>query len=428
MERLGYSAPAMPQLKSGERLLLKLLERSKLAEAPTQIGGAELVGAWNDLLTATGRCLVAVDALDRIDEGGARARLDFLRALPEQTSALVTTVEPRDARRLQARGFTLVPLAPKPPDVAARIVQSMVAQRHRQLSTGVVGDLVVRPRSALWLRLAVDELAALGEEEFAASERRGEESPEPMLRRTARLFPDSETGLVERHISRAETRLGTEIVRSYLALHAVSRFGLAPSALKHVLKASDLQIAGLGRTLAPLLESSDPGGRLAFRSNVIRGAVERYTAPLQDASRRLLIAAIRATDIQSATSDLELLNQCLYVPDLAVDVLPGLFPHFPPAFDVTGKAQRLIIEVLLRQQPDDTALVALAVAIDRESHRRASASRAVKRLAGGYTQTGPELLRSVVSEAPSELEAATVDRLMELAVPLSSRTTPDSAV
>jgi hypothetical protein len=330
---------------------------------------------------------------------------------------LVTTAKRRDAQLLRARGFTLVELHPKSPESAERIVASIAAARHRQLSASVVGHLVTIARSPLWLRLAVDELIALGGADFLVSERRGEASPEAMLSRVASTLPESETKLVERSIRRAEERLGADIVDLYLSLHAVSRFGFAPADTKQMLAVSDLQIAELNRALAPLVERRDSEGRLGFRNDVIRRTAEAFTADLEQQSRGLAIAALREAKIRSRTADLELLHQCLYVPGVAAEVLPELFSRFPPEFDLTRDAQRLVLDVLRRQAPNDTGVRALAAGIERDAANQKHIAAGIRRRVISYRPTGRDFLRGVWYDAPADFPTEISARLADLASP-----------
>lgn len=415
MAMLGYIAPQMPQLTRGERFILALLEWTRLAEAPDRIAGQELLGSWRDVLEASGPCLVAIDGVDRLDDSEERDRLEMLSGLPEQTAALISTSETRDAELLRARGFEVVETHPFEAEAAGRVVRTIAAASHRQLSTKVIDSLSARPRSPLWLRFAVAELTALRGDAFVEAERRGEDSPELLLRRVASELPGSEVDLVERCIHRTESRFGSQIALRFLALHAASRIGFAPAELRDMLGVSDLVIAGLRRSLAPLLSRSDADGRLRFGNKVVSAAVERYAAGSMADAHRLAVTHLDASKVRSESLHLELLHHALNCPDLGPEAMLGLFARFRVGFEVTAAAHRLVLDTIRTQHPDTDALDVLAAALALQASRQSRWTRCVRRVTAAFVHpsTGTDFVKGLIWEAFGQ-SAETEARLREL--------------
>lgn len=415
MSRLGFTAPQLPELHSGERMLLRLFEWAGLVEPPGDIRGNELLGSWRDLLSSLAQSLVAIDGLDRLDAGAARGRLDVLSGLPDGAVALVSTSAAADAQLLRSRGFHIIELHPYRGSTSEQMVAAIAAARHRQLSSHVTASLVARPRSPLWLRLAIDDLAALRGADFVASDSRGEDSPELMLQRIAGELPEDEVDLVVRSIQRAEARLGSDVVKRYLALNAATRLGFTPGEFRAMLQVPDLEIAGLRRSFAELLVPVDADDRLKFRNEVVREAARRYVADAEQDAHRLAITRLRSVRVRSDITELELLHHTLNCPELAADVLPVLFPKLRPTFSLGVAAQQLIVETIHRQRPGTAALDGFSAALAREEAQAPSALRRWgRRVLGVQPTTGRDLLEGLIAE---EFTGEELQRLFALVKP-----------
>ncbi|WP_051470979.1 DUF4062 domain-containing protein [Patulibacter minatonensis] len=367
IRRCGGEPPVFPELTRRERGMLSLLESSGAIQRPSAIGGEELVEAWYAEAARHPGLVVAIDGLDRMDPSGARARLDLLRDLG--VPAIVTTTESADGRLLAARGLARIHLDPLGEEQAADAARGIAAAQHRAISPAVAGALGAHPRWPLWLRVAVDDLRAFGEDEFRQSETDGDDGPELLLRRTAASFPHDLGSLVSRVVERTGVRYGTTAVRKVLGLLVASPFGLRRADLVTICESSDLVVAGVVRSLDGLLTTGVGGTRLTFRNEAGRLAAERSVRDVIPEARVAIVSHLNRAQTEDPIDDLELLTHLLHATRPTVDAVAACCERLHRGARARDGALRVAAEAIAAQRPDRTAIDVLSAAVTDEPPR-----------------------------------------------------------
>ncbi|MFT4127448.1 MAG: tetratricopeptide repeat protein [Gordonia sp. (in: high G+C Gram-positive bacteria)] len=157
-------------------------------------------------------------------------------------------------------------------DSARAAVSAISSSISRALPPPAVDTLASRDRSPLWLRLAIAELLALAARDYTEVNPAADPLDETarVINSTVAALPPATEALVDRVIGRAADRFGDEAVRSVLAYCAVSRSGLRPLDIEQLVGLDALTVAGIRRSLSPLLAPRREGGRLGFTHAIIR--------------------------------------------------------------------------------------------------------------------------------------------------------------
>lgn len=256
--------------------------------------GVELITWWEKQLNRVSEpTLIVVDAIDRMDAGRPR---DLLELIPPVRAGsvrfLTSTCLSEQALGLRGRGIHRIAVEPLgPSDAAAAVGALAAATGSRALPPSVVAVLSEKPRSGLWLRLAVTELTWLDRTDFAEAEAASAGGADPgealthLLVSEARSLPDQDAALAALLLARASAQLDDDRAAGLLlGALAVTRSGLGPndlaaivanesqtgedgvegfSALDHG-RNLDMQTTRFRQLLGPQLVSRDAAGRLAF--------------------------------------------------------------------------------------------------------------------------------------------------------------------
>jgi hypothetical protein len=371
---LGGDPPEIAPYRRRDRAFQAMLARVGI-ERPSEVGGEALLRAWAGTLESATGAVVAVDGLDRMEPSGARTRLDILRDLGD-APCVVTTADPDDVRRLAVRGFHRVAAPALGHEQAVDVIGAMTAAGHRQLSPTTTGLLAERQRGPLWLRLALDEFHALGEEEFTQADGTDDYALERLLQRTATGLPQDVGELVERVRLRAQRRFGQDEVLRVLGVVCAARYGVRRADLTPAAQADDATVAGIVRMLSPIVTSGLAGGRVAFRTSFARDAMTGRLGELILDARIWLAEHIGEMRAPEHTDLLELLGQSLEIgnADSLADVLRVLnraSRHRQEAVALAGS----VIEA--QAQPTAVRTLLEAEAQERSGGRRAVTGEAM---------------------------------------------------
>lgn len=356
--QLGGRPPVMPELARRERAMLAGLELAGVLQRRADATGELLHESLARAVSSAGT-VVALDDLDRLNPSDGSRRLDLLGDLPG--CALVTTADPEQMRILRARGFEVLGPPPLEGDGIAQVSRNMAALGGRALPEPVVGHLAERPRTPLWLELAIHELEALSEQEFVAAQRAGDPDPTALLLRTAAALPDDEEGMIGAGVARAVRRFGGASVASTLQLLLASPYGLRRSDLSAVSRDDELTIAAIVRELDVVLTPGVGAARVTFRTTAARaGTASRYQ-DLRPAHAALASWLARKPD-RDTIDDLALLYHLLFT---GGDVRASA-EELHRGSVARGSALRLAASAIAAQRPDRTALEALIAACRQE--------------------------------------------------------------
>ena len=247
------------------------------------ISGEELLVWWAGALAGLpAGTVIAVDGLDRLDPGDARDTVEVMRSLPPGGSRfLASTTGTRQTEALTVRGLQTVevgPLAAADAAVAAR--EWARAEGARQLPGPVLQIMADRPRSGLWVRLAVAELSWLDATDYARAEAASASGTDAdraltdLLVAEASELPAGDTELAERLLDRAADLIGDPAASGLvLGALALTRSGLAPADLQTLAGIPDaLTLTRARWLLGGQLVARDDTGRLAFDHQAVRSA------------------------------------------------------------------------------------------------------------------------------------------------------------
>lgn len=243
----------------------------------------ELLLWWNNrLATAPEGTVIAIDGADRLDAGAARDQVEPLQSIPASGGArfLVTTTLDEQVLTLKGRGLLPITVTALDPAQASEAALGWAkAEGARQLPRQVADVLGAKPRSGLWIRLAIDELNWLEQEHFMVAEAalatgtHADEAITAMLVEVVRHLPESDRDLAARSLDHAASVLGDPATTArFLGLLSITRSGLAPADLQALTDADPLTISRARWLLGGQVLQRDEAGRLAFDHQVIRDA------------------------------------------------------------------------------------------------------------------------------------------------------------
>jgi len=233
----------------GEQLLSGVLDAEGSIQAMRKDHFSQLAAE-----TAGGRRVVwLLDALDQFERSPAARHLTWLPDMLPENVRFIATAAPGDETAAVERrpDMELIRLPALDANEAGHLVAAICQRYHKRLHPDIVTALIEMPlgngaRAAgnpLWLRLAVDHLLLMDEDDFAeASSREG--SPEAQLHdhmlRTAESFPPGVRELYASLLSRGDERfgrrqLGVTWIPAMLDLLAASRHGLRVADLRALL-------------------------------------------------------------------------------------------------------------------------------------------------------------------------------------------------
>ncbi|MFD8098392.1 DUF4062 domain-containing protein [Nocardia fluminea] len=260
--------------------------RAVIARLVTLLGGEvtptmtvdELAEVLRTRCAAEVPLVLAVDGIDALPDS---ARPVFLGGLPPDVMVLASTTDPTQADYLAALGARIEQVSEIGPDEARDVVAGICATMGRSLPTAAVDSLATRPRSPLWLRLAVGELSALDADDFAGVNPAADPLAElaALVIRVVQRLPTDVGDLVAMIVDRAARRFGPVPVQRTLALVAISRSGLRTVDLEALVGVDTLTIAGIRRALPGVLIARGAGGRLGLAHLVVRDWVLRELVP-----------------------------------------------------------------------------------------------------------------------------------------------------
>ena len=245
--------------------------------------GEPLLAWWAQVLAeASPRSLVVIDALDRLDAGDARDDIEVLRSVTSGGAKVLTsTTLPEHVRALTARGLRDIKVGELDPagvETAAR--GWAAASGARELPASVLDVMAQRPRSGLWVRLAVQQLTWLEQEDFAQAE--DDEVTDDAAALVALLtgevsaMPDDDSGLAAQVLDQTAERIGDrQQAQRFFSALAVTRSGLAMADLQGLSGASEVELKSARWRLGGQIVERDAAGRLAFDHQVMKTAALR---------------------------------------------------------------------------------------------------------------------------------------------------------
>jgi tetratricopeptide (TPR) repeat protein len=202
----------------------------------------ELQEAFAEILSRVSRdnrVVLLLDALDQFERTPAARHLTWLPVLwPANARLVATTQAGSESKALERRaGVKLIPLEPLTGDEIREIIELVCDRYHRKLHNEVIEALLTHELPSgswaagnpLWLRLAMEELLLLDEDDFARfGEFAGtaEQKLHSLLLTTVHGFPVDVPSLYGTLLQRTEEAFGRKWARQFAALMAVSRHGL----------------------------------------------------------------------------------------------------------------------------------------------------------------------------------------------------------
>ncbi|KUI26052.1 hypothetical protein AU195_13790 [Mycobacterium sp. IS-1496] len=270
---------------TGERAVVHRLAVKLGAQIPDELRTTEqLRNWWRALIANVGDIVIAVDSLDSLDEGATREEIGFLTSLPDNATIVVSTTLEWQRELLAHAGTRRIAVDDLPPAAVAEAAAHMAGELRRDLPTQAIQSLASRPRSPLWLSLAVGELMALDEDDFAEVDPSRDAVSElaKLVTRTVHRLPDGVDGVIDLIVARAAERYGSENAAAIMRALALSRSGLRSSDLAGITGLPEVVVAGLRRAFAGMVEIRGAGGRLGFVHGAVKAAVTRVhlSAPL----------------------------------------------------------------------------------------------------------------------------------------------------
>lgn len=260
-----------------------------IGDAPEPVTGKPLWAWWMTALKQMPpSTMVAIDGLDRLAPGAGR---DSLAALPAALSRcpvdfLVTTAADPQGAYLHRRGWTIKQVPSLPSRAVSHAAMAWAqALGGRELPKKAIVSMSMRPRSGLWVRLAVEELTWLDADDFAAAEELQSQGVQPehalaaMLVKATGEMPDDDLQLARRLLGRVEQLFEKPWQANlFVACLSLTRSGLTPYDLSAIVGA-DAQVISRARwVLGSQLVQRDKSGRLTINHPVVREAARTNIA------------------------------------------------------------------------------------------------------------------------------------------------------
>lgn len=307
----GSTSPSDIAIMVGAQLGWQPLAAGTLGSTP----GDEAMAEWwrVNLGALSAGTVIVLDGLDRIESGEGRDLLPFLGpdVLGGPVRFLVTSAEPTHAPLLAARGMTVSTLGPLSRDGVREVARLWsLSDGRRELPPRVLEAFASSPRSGLWVRLAVSELAGLTREDFERAERNlggmaADAALEQVLVERATGLPDRDADLASRVLGRVARVVAHDgAAASLFGALAITRSGLAPSSLAAVSQMDALAVTRARWALGAQLVELDATGRLSFAHPIVRAAAHDWIVDFDEmAAHRQLCALLDAdsadrTDLQ----------------------------------------------------------------------------------------------------------------------------------
>lgn len=256
--------------------------------ADSTVSDDEVVAWWEGRLAEASRgTVIAIDGLDRMDPGRAREALDPLQTTPGGGAVfLVSTTLDSQVSVLRGRGLQPIEVTALPPEQAREAAREWARiDGAKQLPAQVAQVLGSKPRSGLWVRLAINEMNWLEQEHFNRAEAassagtRADAAIVSMLMDVARHLPDDDGELASRFLGHVDLVIGNPITtRTLLGSLALTRSGLTPADLQAITGLDALTLSRTRWLLGGQLSQLDATGRLAFDHSLIRQTALRQSA------------------------------------------------------------------------------------------------------------------------------------------------------
>ncbi len=269
---------------------------------PPQGGDDEaFMGWWGDMLVeaaavAEGQLVVVIDALDAMAGTGEYPDIKVIHAIPPAVAVLASTTQVDHSEAFAKIGVEPIGVGDLPAEVAAQAAQRWAEHSGRRLPGRVVAVIGSAPRSPLWVRLAVDLLADLDGNDFAAIAHITDQAAaiESVLWEKVTTLPGGARELAEVFLGRVGERIGTENADLLLGVLATARSGVAPADLARLLPGQDGSglVAVMQRVLGDQLRETDASGRLTFA----HAALQSQAAAAAGTDIHIQITGLLATD------------------------------------------------------------------------------------------------------------------------------------
>ena len=319
--------------------------------APTDVDTDALAQWWRESLTETvsaaGSFVIGVDALDAFVGEPEPSDIWPVRGLPPGVGLVASTTVAAHAQILENAGAVRITVNELPGPTAAEAAQTWTMASGRSLPTMVLDQVATEPRVPLWVRLAVDLLADLDADDFAAIADAPDQAQAiaDLLTTEVRAFPAELPALVGVFLDTVAERLDAASASILLGALAVSRSGLAPADLAALLPDdtdATIKVATLRRVLGGQIREFDGTGRLTFSHSALRVAAEERGPA--DIHARI----VRVLDADTAWDTTDALDAVWHA------VLSGdtsTAPALVKALNTKPQGTELIVMRALRSQP-----------------------------------------------------------------------------
>ncbi|WP_231684103.1 DUF4062 domain-containing protein [Phosphitispora fastidiosa] len=250
------------------------------------------------------RVVCLLDALNRFERTSAARYMTWLPEIwPENARLIVTAIPGEETRTLgKRRGFKVQELPPLNETDTRQIIESIGKQYGKTISPDVIkvirdkrrGDQTPSYSNPLWVRIIIEELLLLDQDDFAAADQftgNPEAQLHALLINVAEKFPPEIEEGYAYLLRRAEKSFGEVWVRAVFRFLAASRYGLREIDLRNLLerqgiKWNSLQFAALRRYIRAHLIQRGTEGYWDFTHDLARVSLEeRYLADKQDRLR-----------------------------------------------------------------------------------------------------------------------------------------------
>ena len=287
---------------ASEAQLVASIARELGIGIPAGVTGRDALRALVDGARAMGQIVVAIDGIDGLELGELRDRLRPLTQMPGNVRLACTTTDDRQCAVLERAGLERVDVGLLAGRGLRRAVDALASSVRRELPDETAEVLAARPRTGLWLQLAVQQMIGIDEDEF---ERMDESLPpqlavSQLLTSFAADLPNDLGALVAQGFEAAETRCGRAPVKTMLSALAVAPAGIDQADLAELAGVSTLDVALFRQALGRALVDSGRSGRVGFGHDLVRQVADtRYVLDRQDVHRALAdhyVAAVARDD------------------------------------------------------------------------------------------------------------------------------------
>ncbi|MDV6231773.1 DUF4062 domain-containing protein [Rhodococcus cercidiphylli] len=298
---LRAAIPSSELLTSNSGVVRRLASQLGLTPPPS-VDDRGLLDWWRNEVKNRDGLVVGIDGVDSLDLGGAREDLGCVLGMP--ATHFVTTTDHEHARRLRANGFAIVEVGPLSVPSSATAASALVKKLQRTLPQRAIMLLADRPRSPLWLQLALGEITSLGEGDFAVIDNSDPvRALSDLVEQTVAQLPNDMPSMIQRQISRIGKQLGLNPTNAILGGLALSRSGLAPVDLAVSMGVTELDVAVVRRSFGGLICECGLDGRLGFAHSAVKIAIDSSFPLTHDGYRQDLHWRTAQTLIRNAQDD-----------------------------------------------------------------------------------------------------------------------------